>query len=296
MTEPQKGASIEKQIESLPPLPTTVAQVMDVLADPECSANNLVKAILPDQAMCVTILKFANSALYGRPKKVSSLETAVMVLGFNEVQSIVLGKATVSTFNALLKNHQQTLDHFWNHAFTCALAARIISENMGLKSGQFFMAGLLHDIGKLAMLLAFNERYQPEEFMKTFSTTDILNSEKQAFNISHDLVGSNLLKRWQFPESLVGALQFHHEPEKASKSQGYPLIVQIADFLAHINSEEDCLDEESLKEELKSHLPDFETLWKQNRLPWEDITLESWFAWLKVDREHGNDILDVLTT
>ena len=92
MADSKSRSSIEKQIESLPPLPITVSRVMEALADTDCSANNLVKAILPDQAMCMAILKIANSVLYGRPKRVSSLETAVMVLGFNEVQSIVLGK------------------------------------------------------------------------------------------------------------------------------------------------------------------------------------------------------------
>ena len=296
MADSKSGSSIEKQIEALPPLPTTVSRVMDVLADAECSANNLVKAILPDQAMCVAILKIANSVLYGRPKKVSSLETAVMVLGFNEIQSIVLGKAAVTTFNKLFKNHQHILDHFWNHAFTCGLAARVIGENINLKSGQFFMAGLLHDIGKLAMLLAFKERYETDKWMSDFSSKTAIEEERRIFSISHDIIGARLLKRWQFPDNLVAALQFHHSPDNATQAQGYPLIIQAADFLAHMSLKPETPDENTLKAAFRDCLPDFETLWKQHNLPWEDITLESWFAWLKVDKEHGSDILDVLTS
>ena len=297
MSEPSRAPSqIERQIEALPPLPITVSRVMDALADPLCSANNLVKAILPDQPMCVAILKFANSVLYGRPKKVSSLETAVMVLGFNEVQSIVLGKAAVTTFNNLFKNRLAILDHFWDHSFTCGLAAKIIGENLNLKSGQFFMAGLLHDIGKLAMILAFEDKYDSDKWMRSFSSRAQMAEERQTFNISHDVIGSKLLQRWQFPENLVTALHYQHSPEKAPSSQGYPLIVQAADFLTHMNEIEPTPNEQQLKEALHRDLPEFEATWKKLNLPWEDITLESWFAWLKVDKVHGSEILDVLAS
>lgn len=269
---------------------------MDALADPLCSANNLVKAILPDQPMCVAILKFANSVLYGRPKKVSSLETALMVLGFNEVQSIVLGKAAVTTFNSLFKNRREILDHFWDHSFTCGLAAKIISENLNLKSGQFFMAGLLHDIGKLAMILAFDAKYDSEKWMRSFCSKSLLAEERQAFNISHDVIGSRLLQRWQFPENLVTALKYQHTPENAASSQGYPLIVQVADFLTHLSNIEPIPTEQQLKAAFHRDLPEFESTWKKLNLPWEDITLESWFAWLKVDKVHGSEILDVLAS
>ena len=269
---------------------------MDALEDPLCSANNLVKAILPDQTMCVTILKFANSVLYGRPKKVSSLETAVMVLGFNEVQSIVLGKAAVSTFNNLFKNRLEILDHFWDHSFTCGLAAKIISENLNLKSGQFFMAGLLHDIGKLAMILAFDDKYDSEKWMRSLCSKSLLAEDRQTFNISHDVIGSRLLQRWQFPENLITALRHQHTPENAPKFQGYPLIVQAADFLTHMSSVEPTPTEEQLKDAFHRDLPEFTAVWERLNLPWEDITLESWFAWLKVDKVHGSEILDVLAS
>ncbi|THB70794.1 MAG: HDOD domain-containing protein [Desulfobulbaceae bacterium] len=287
---------IEKQLEALPPLPLTVTKVIEVTANPESSANDLVKAILPDQTMCVTILKFANSVLYGRPKKVSSLETAVMVLGFNEIQGIVMGKAAVASFNKLFEEHRSMLDQFWTHAFNCGLAARIVSENMSLKSGQFFMAGLLHDIGKLAMALSFKDKYMDEDWLLSFSTSKIQAREKELFSISHDEIGARLLERWKFPNNLVSALRYHHAPGEAESMPGYPLVIQVADFLSHMLNLKETPDERRLKSALHHYLPEFESRWQQENLPWEDITLESWFAWLKVDAEHGSEILDVLAT
>ncbi len=285
---------IEKQLESLPPLPVTVAQVLSVVNNPESSANDLVKAILPDQSMCLAILKIANSALYGHQKKVSSLETAVMVLGFNEVQNIVLAKAAVQAIKPALKAWEEELKPFWEHAFTCGLAARIIGESINLPSGPFFVAGLFHDIGKLAMLLGLKERYDIARHIGGFTTSEKLEAEQKTFSFSHDQIGSRLFQRWQFPDSLAIALLYHHCPEKTQKMAGYPLVVQLADFLAHMYARPESPDEETLKSCLKDWLPGFEAQWRKMNLPWEEITLESWFAWLKVDRANGSAVLDIL--
>ena len=293
MTE-QKLISIEQQIESLPPLPMTVADVLKVTNDPKSSANDLVKAILPDQTMCIAVLKIANSVLFGRPKEVSSLETAVTILGFNEVQNIILAKAAVQAFQPLLKTHEAELNNFWDHSFTCGLAAKIISEHINMPSGQFFVAGLLHDIGKLAMLLAFGKRYDTHKWLVGLQSTEKLQEELHTFNITHDVVGSKLLHHWHFPDTLRTALLCHHNPLQAKKLQGYPLVIQLADFLAHIHNLPEKPDEQGLKAALAAHLPEFQTAWQNMHLPWEDITLEEWFAWLKVDRENGSAVLDIL--
>ncbi len=290
----QKPIPIEQQIASLPPLPITVANVLTVTNNPDSSANDLVKAILPDQTMCIAVLKIANSVLYGRPKKVSSLETAVVVLGFQEVQNIVLAKAAVQAFQPIFKTNKEAMAAFWDHSFTCGLAARIVGEHINLPSGQFFVAGLLHDIGKLAMLLAFDKRYDPSKWLSGISTMERQKEERQAFAISHEIVGSRLLQRWQFPDNLVTALQYHHTPGNAEKLQGYPLVIQLADFLAHMYTLPDRPNEQTLKAALTTYLPDFEKQWQMMHLPWEDITLEEWFAWLKVDRDNGSGILDIL--
>ncbi|MGB3212741.1 MAG: HDOD domain-containing protein [Desulforhopalus sp.] len=291
-----KSISIEKQLESLPPLPITVTKVMQVTNNPESSANDLLKAILPDQTMCIAILKIANSVLYGRPKRVSSLETAIMVLGFNEIQNIVLAKAAVTAFKPTSAAHGRTISVFWDHAFTCGLAARIIGEHINQPSGQFFIAGLLHDIGKLAMLLAFGENYNTSKWLYGLSTNQKLEQEKQAFSITHDIVGSRLLQRWQFPDNLITALHYHHTPQRSSKMRGYPLVIQLADFLAFMYCRPGNQDEKTLKTSLHKHLPSFEDQWHKQNLPWEDITLEALYAWLKVDMGNGSGILDILAS
>lgn len=132
---------IIQRIKSFPALPQTVANVLEVTNNPESSGSDLVQVILPDPAMCLTILKIANSALYGQSRKVSSLERAVMVLGFDEILSIVLSQAVVSSFQKVMRNNKSVAEKFWDHSFSCALAAKSIAEYLNFPSGQFFMGG-----------------------------------------------------------------------------------------------------------------------------------------------------------
>jgi putative nucleotidyltransferase with HDIG domain len=286
---------IDQIINSLPPLPLTVANVLKVTMDSEDFADDLVKAILPDPTMCAAILKVANSALYGHSKEISSLHTAIMVLGFKEVQSIVLGKAAISTFREPLTQHQEEIGKFWEHSFTCGLAAKIIAENLGLATGQFFMGGLLHDIGKLVLFLAMPDKYLPVDRMISFSTEEHLADEKQKFSIGHDNVGGRLLKRWLFPENLILALEYHHYPQNAPILQGYPLVIQLADVMSFLCCNPQYLVGRSLVSVITEYLPDIETQWKNRKLLWNQVMIESWFAWLKIDQTYGSSIMHILS-
>ncbi|MEE4243254.1 MAG: HDOD domain-containing protein, partial [Desulfopila sp.] len=286
---------IEKNIDSFPSLPATVAEVMSVVNNPESSAKELTQAILPDQSMCVAILKIANSALYGRPKKVSSLETAITVLGFNEIENIVLSKSVLNSFGTIFKRNDATIEAFWDHSFTCALAAKIIAEHFSISSpGRFFMAGLIHDIGKLAMLLTFPEEYQADKWLTGFSSPEKLIEEQELFSLSHEEVGGRLLMKWDFPEPLVNALQYHHIPEKSPRHHGFPLIVQLADALSHICCTLGKEAVETIEEHVKELIPDIEDNWNHHKLPWEKLRLEMWYNWVVIERKHGSSILSIL--
>lgn len=287
---------IEKKIHTFPSLPATITEIMRVIDNPESSAKDLTQAILPDQSMCVAILKIANSVLYGRPKKVGSLETAIMVLGFDEIQNIVLSKSVVSSFRDVFKNNNAIIADFWDHSFTCGLAAKVIADQLNLSSpGQFFIGGLIHDIGKLAMFLTFPKEYSPEKWLSGFSNAEKLAAEKKYFSITHDEVGSRLLKKWDFPEHLLSALEFHHTPENASKFSGFPTLLQLADALAFLCCNTEEINGEDIQVAVTRLVPDLEKNWLKQKLPWGEIRLETWFNWVQIDREHGSSILSILS-
>lgn len=295
MTHPNHLA-INSQIESFPTLPKTVTKVMAVTADPESSAEDLMEVILPDQTMCATILKVANSAFFGIPREVSTIERAVMVLGFEEVRNIVIGKAIFASMPKLSKEYRDTVVLFWEHAFTCGLAAKIIGEHLKISPSELFIAGLIHDIGKVAMLVTFPGEYS---ILRELSHPDHLNydlEERSTFGIGHDRVGLMLAERWLLPEQLVMAIGYHHSPQEAPSFNQYPLIVQLADILSLIYCDAGGMGGRDVEKIFNDFLPETETLWQENNLDWKIGNLGNWYETLQQTREEDQGILNIFTS
>lgn len=287
--------AIINTVSSFPPLPSTATKVLQVTSNPESSAHNLMEAILPDPAMCIAILKVANSAFYGHPKEVDSLETAVMILGFNEIQSIVLGKAVFDSFKNISNKHQE-IDQFWRHSLTCGLAAKIIAEKFALSPGTYFIAGLIHDLGKLALLLTFPKEYAPDIWFANQNFHQISNVETEKFTINHSQVAARLFKRWFFPPPLIASTKHHHTPELATHHHKLPLIVQLADFFSYLIENDSLLEQNPINDIQNTVLPNFQDLWAQNKMDWHDTMLDELFSQLQVDINNNSSLLTILST
>jgi HD-like signal output (HDOD) protein len=292
----QENSQIFRQVDSLPSLPATVSKVLAVTADPESSVDDLVQAILPDQAMCATILKLANSAFFGMPREVATMEKAVTVLGFNEVHNIVLGKAVFNSFQKISENNKDAIDIFWSHSFCCGLAAKILAEDFRCSPSELFIAGLIHDIGKLALFIA-----RPDDYLQVLelSGTDQIRCkelETQTIGIDHEQVGFHLLTRWLFPDSLLCAIGFHHQPEKCSAKPLYAVIVQISDALSLLTSVQDEAKKNPLLPQLLQLLPKGKEIWQQYEIDINEELLQKWMDSLYISVEEDSGILNIFTS
>lgn len=288
--------TIKNQMESLPALPATVTAVMAVTADPESSANDLMQVILKDQTMCSTILKVANSAFFGIPRGVSTIERAVVVLGYGEIRNIVIGKALFSSFPKLNKENKNTVNLFWEHAFTCGLAAKIMGDHLHLPASELFIAGLIHDIGKLVMLMAFPNDYPVLQELSNPCNLDNCAEERAKYSITHDKVGLQLAERWLLPEQLCMAIGFHHSPQLAPSFKQYPLIVQIADILSLMYCHSDSMKRDDVEKIFVDFLPETSTLWHENNLTWKTENFGLWFELLQQHRENDQEILSIFSS
>ncbi|MGR3302670.1 MAG: HDOD domain-containing protein [Candidatus Scalindua sp.] len=209
---------------------------MEVTSNPGSSATDLMEIIGPDISLTAKILKIANSPFYGLTREVSSLQHAVTVLGFKEIRNMVISTVAFESFKNFKQDDKFDIKRFWRHSFCCGLAAKIIAVDLKSSSNELFVAGLIHDIGKLVMYIAF-----PVEFLKLMDMMSPLKlkytafeAEKNVFEMIHDEVGMKLLEKWLFPESLITAVGFHHHPQEADKKSPFPIIVHVADILAHV--------------------------------------------------------------
>lgn len=288
--------AILKQIDALPALPATASKVMEVTGNPESSAHDLMLAVIPDQAMCATILKLANSAFFGMPREVGDLEKAVMVLGFNEIRNIVIGKAVFNSFQAICRNNRKALNRFWDHSFHCGLAAKIIAEERALSGSEMFISGLIHDIGKLIILVGISgnqtdiiELSDPTDFSRYLR-------ESETYSIGHDEIAIRLFNRWLFPRSLINAVGYHHRPQESPFYQVAPIIIQIADLLslAHLNPKGP--DARDIFTVIDDFLPELKTLWRNNDLDWTADDFVRWQEALAVSSNRDQAILTIMAS
>ena len=241
----QAASTLIARLQSIPTLPTVALRVMEITANPKSSANDLMDIISPDVSLTTKILKISNSPFYGLTREISSLQHAVTVLGFKEIRNLVISTVAFDSFKNLGKNNKFDINKFWRHSFYCALAAKTIAVDMKIESSELFVAGLVHDIGKLAMYITF-----PGEFMMQAEIMNPLKikytafeAEKDVFGMTHDDVGMKLLKKWMFPESLLTAVGYHHRPQEADKKSNFPMIVHVADILTHVYEMQDEAEE-----------------------------------------------------
>ena len=201
--ETSAASPIIAQIESMPTLPTLALRVMEVTANPKSSANDLMEIIATDVSLTAKLLKIANSPFHGLSRKISTLQHAVTILGFKEIKNMVISTIAFESFKNIKQDDKFDLSKFWRHSLYCGLAAKIIAVDLKSSSNELFVAGLIHDIGKLVMYIAF-----PVEFLKQVDMMSPIKlkytayeAEKNVFEMTHDEVGMRLLKKWLFPES-----------------------------------------------------------------------------------------------
>ncbi|GAN33708.1 MAG: HDOD domain-containing protein [Candidatus Brocadia sp. AMX2] len=262
------------KINSIPTLPTIACRVMEITADPNSSANDLMKVIIPDISLSTKLLKMANSPFFGATRGVTSLQHAITVLGFKEVRNLVISAVVFESFMKIEKNENYDIGKFWKHSFVCGLAAKIIAAELKKTSNEFFVAGLLHDIGKLVIYITL-----PNEFFKLVDTAKHLKlkftafeTEKGIIGMTHDEVGMRLLKKWMFPESLLTAIGFHHRIQETDTKSLLPVVVHIADIFAHIYEMQTVVEEDDpLKTE--TLFPDIIKLAQLYGIEWDESDL-----------------------
>lgn len=286
--------AIHEQINNIPPLPATVGNVLRVTSNPESSAKDLMEVVLPDQTMCAAILKLANSAAFGQPKQVHTIERALMVLGFDEIKHIIIGTAVFSSFPKLNHETAHNIGIFWEHAFTCGLTAKIIGEHYNLSASELFISGLIHDIGKLVMFMAFPASYPILHEHSLASHFQAMGSELIEYGTGHDDVGLELATRWALPYQLCCAIGYHHRPEQAPSHTQHPLIVQVADILSLMYCCSDIHDPKDVENIFYDFLPDTYSIWKKNGLPLSPENLGDWFITLQENRENDPQLLSSL--
>lgn len=218
-------------LHDVPTLPTIVTQVFEVMRRPTSSASDVEKVIANDQAISAKILRVANSAFYGFPRRIATVAHAIAILGFNNVQSMILGIAAFDVFRAKKLN----LYDFWKHSIATGTAARLIAQKAQCPADEAFTAGILHDVGKLIFVLQAENTYQNllELQQREESPLSSLEAEQSLLHFTHPEAGAVVSERWALPRRHVEAIAHHHDPAASKEEFTFCAVIALANYAAH---------------------------------------------------------------
>ena len=221
------------QIEHLPALPSSVIRVTEMLTSGQPDLNEIEQIIRMDEALSMTILRYANSALYGRPGRIFDLRESLVRLGGKALMKIVLEQQASSLFLKAGSAYGLRRGAMWRGALGGALAAdQIARTNNYADIDLCFLCGLLRDIGKLVMDLHFAEDYLEAVEKHIQPDRSFLECERAAFGMDHAQIGGELAVRWGLPERICNAIRFHHEPPAHEPDHDQLIdIVHAADII-----------------------------------------------------------------
>lgn len=225
-----------ENIDNLPSLPAIVTKLIQVVNSPDSSAEDAAKLIQQDPALTSKMIRLANSAFYGIPRSISSVASAVVILGFNTIRSLVLSASVMKMFSGTQAGGIDK-DKFWKHSIVCALAAKIIVRHfMNIRMmdpESAFCAGILHDIGKLIFNEFVHDGYKEACEYASKKNVSMLDAEKLILGIDHAEIGRIIADKWALPLDLEFSLVYHHNPAGADKLTELVATVHVADQLAH---------------------------------------------------------------
>lgn len=225
---------VEKAMVDLPAMPNVIASVLEATERETVSTTEIEKLISADQAIITKLLKVVNSAYFGLPRQIGNINQAITILGLHQVRNLVL---SIGVLNALTSPSPRIVavqKRFWQHSFAGASAAQMLARMKGLGAADqelVYVAGLLHDIGRLFLFTLFNLPYQDVLRESTRKGEPLSVVEDRVLGTTHAELGGMLAEKWNFPQPLVEMVRDHECDEDVVGSPAL-YCIHVADRLA----------------------------------------------------------------
>jgi len=216
-------------------LPAVASKVLSLLEDDDVNIRSLSTLIETDPALTLKVLRVANSPLYATRSEVNSINQAIINLGLNRLTNIVLGISIFSKFFISSNSELSGLiDKFWWHSSSTGMIAKSLSTKLNKFFKEIeFIGGLIHDIGKLA-LLQYNHSMFKEVLMLVESGNSDIDAENMVFGTNHNEIGFEISKLWKLPKELSLIMYMHTKPMESIDNKELVALVRLADLFAEI--------------------------------------------------------------
>jgi putative nucleotidyltransferase with HDIG domain len=223
-------------ISSLQPLPVVSMELLSSIDDEQSNIDLITQKVSRDQLVVARLLRIANSPFYGLRGRVNSIQDAVVVLGLRQVRMLALAASLSTRFSTAVVPGFSLRD-FWRHSMLTGLSAQALALRLHLPQENAFVAGLLHDIGRLVLATCFPKHLTEILAFQHQNQADSLAAEFHILGMNHADIGLILSRQWGFPDTLCEAIANHHAPERCPP-KSFAIVVLAANLIAHsLNTE-----------------------------------------------------------
>lgn len=221
--------------DEFPTLPTIYSTLSDVMSNPRSTAQDVANIIAEDQAAAAKVLKAANSPIYGFRGRISTISQAIIFIGFEEVRNLVIAMGIIDVFRKMKGNFPINPVDLWKHSIAVGIITRLLGKTLRITNLEnYFLAGILHDIGKLLFL-----KFIPDEYSKSIEYAMSNNipareAENVVLGVNHIIAGEILAEKWKLPQSLKDAIRYHAVGKVDSANNVLVGCVHIANTVASL--------------------------------------------------------------
>lgn len=228
--------TIDQLISGIPTLGScggVLSEIEGVLDDPDSTLTDVGTVIEKDPDLTARLLKLGNSSFFGFPSRMETVSETISLIGIQQVQDLISVSVVVEIFEGV-DEELVSMSSFWKHSLACGLAARQLAIVRRVpKPEKFFVAGLLHDIGRMVLFSRAPEQSR-RVFAAYLSDTSLLrDAEQKVLGYDHAEIGEALLKVWNYPANLFNTVRYHHHPMSAGPYQLEASLVHVADHLVN---------------------------------------------------------------
>lgn len=224
--------AILKKIEDLPPMPAIASKLMRLTSDMDTNIETLIDHIERDQALTAKMLRLCNSSYYGMPRRIASIRQAVVLLGFNTIFKLVITSSSSLHFSRGAKGYGLSAQELWRHSVGTALSCEILARKFRFeKTDAAYTAGLLHDLGKV-VLTEFVQEELEKIIEAVHAGRSFLEAEREILGMDHAQIGGKLARLWKFPEEMIEAIKYHHEPHLATAGKDLATFTHLANVVS----------------------------------------------------------------
>ncbi|MDD5089774.1 MAG: HDOD domain-containing protein [Candidatus Wallbacteria bacterium] len=230
-----KMEEFDKLLDKLPPLSPTAMKILQITGDPNSSADNLNRVISIDPVLAARVLKIVNSVYFALSQELTSIVRSIVILGFNTIKNLAMSAAILDTFKDV-KSDKFSMNDFWRHSIGTATVSKLLARELKVdpkKIEEYFICGLLHDIGKLIFL-----KFYQDDFLKAVSESesagiDLSEAEQKIIGLDHLNAGKMLAVKWKLGPNMVEAVSCHDRITGEQDLYSRPSnLVFIADLIA----------------------------------------------------------------